>query len=399
MRIALEAEVEAGARGRTAVAYLLLWLSGLSLRVTILAVPPVIHLVRSDWRLSGTEVGLLVTLPTALFAVAAVPGALLVGRLGPVRTLVLGLAVTALGSTLRAIAPGMGALLAVTAVMAAGVAVMQPALPALVRRWAPSRIGLATAVFTNGLLVGEILPVALTQPLVLPLVPGWRASLAVWSAPVVVAALLVGALAPAVRGEAGGAATVARGRPAWRSGVIWMLGLLFGSINALYFATNAFLPGLLGARGRPDLIGPALTALNAGQLPAAFLMLGVAGRLERRGAPFVAAGALALAALAGMLASPGRGVVAWAAVLGFVNSAALVLALALPALLRPPEEVAATSAAMFTISYGGALLLALASGAAWDLTGDPRAAFGPVCACAVTLAGAALALRVRGRLS
>jgi CP family cyanate transporter-like MFS transporter len=283
--------------------------------------------------------------------------------------------------------------------MAAGVAVMQPALPALVRRWAPSRIGLATAVFTNGLLVGEIFPVALTEPLVFQLAgAGWRASLAAWSAPVAVTALLVAAFAPPVPDEPAGAAGARRGRPAWRSGLIWTLGLLFGSINALYFATNAFLPGLLGGRGRPDLIGPALTALNAGQLPAAFLMLGLAGRLERRGAPFVWAALLALAALTGMLASSGAAVVAWAALLGFANSGALILALALPALLRAPDEVAATSAAMFTISYGGALVLALASGAAWDLAGDPRAAFGPVCGCAVSLGGAALALRSRGRL-
>jgi CP family cyanate transporter-like MFS transporter len=33
-----------------------------------------------------------------------------------------------------------------------------------VRGWLPHRIGFGTAVFTNGLLVGEILPVALTIP-------------------------------------------------------------------------------------------------------------------------------------------------------------------------------------------------------------------------------------------
>ena len=54
--------------------------------------------------------------------------------------------------------------------MAAGVSIMQPALPPLVRAWFPQRIGFATAVYTNGLLIGETLAVALTIPLVLPLV-------------------------------------------------------------------------------------------------------------------------------------------------------------------------------------------------------------------------------------
>ncbi len=54
--------------------------------------------------------------------------------------------------------------------MGAGVAIMQVTMPPAVRAWAPQRIGFATAVYTNGLLVGEVLPVALMLPLVLPLV-------------------------------------------------------------------------------------------------------------------------------------------------------------------------------------------------------------------------------------
>ena len=55
-----------------------------------------------------------------------------------------------------------------TVVMGAGVAIMQVTMPPAVRNWASQRIGFATAVYTNGLLIGEILPVALTLPLVLP---------------------------------------------------------------------------------------------------------------------------------------------------------------------------------------------------------------------------------------
>ena len=61
--------------------------------------------------------------------------------------------------------------------------------------------------------------------------------------------------------------------------LIWQLGLIFGSVNTIYFVSNAFLPDYVVAQGRPDLVGAALTALNVGQLPAAFLLLGLAGRL------------------------------------------------------------------------------------------------------------------------
>ncbi len=52
----------------------LLWLAGVAMRMTILAKPPVIPQVHSELRMTETQVGLLIGLPLALFAVAAVPG-------------------------------------------------------------------------------------------------------------------------------------------------------------------------------------------------------------------------------------------------------------------------------------------------------------------------------------
>jgi len=68
----------------------LLWLGGVGLRLTILAVPPVLALIISDLALSGTEVGILNAIPVSLFALVAVPGSLLIARVGAVRALVVG---------------------------------------------------------------------------------------------------------------------------------------------------------------------------------------------------------------------------------------------------------------------------------------------------------------------
>src|SRR6185437_13999491 len=83
------------------IALLLLWLSGTALRLTILAVPPVIPLIHDDLHLSQTQVGVLTGLPSMLFAFAAVPGSLLIARLGISAALVFGLAFTAIGGALR----------------------------------------------------------------------------------------------------------------------------------------------------------------------------------------------------------------------------------------------------------------------------------------------------------
>ena len=104
---------------RNFIALLLLWLTGNALRLPILAIPPVLALIQTDLHLSGTEIGVLTGLPVILFAAVAVPGSLLIARVGAVPALVIGLLRAAIGSALRGVAPGVGALYATTILMGA----------------------------------------------------------------------------------------------------------------------------------------------------------------------------------------------------------------------------------------------------------------------------------------
>ena len=379
----------------------LLWLAGVGLRLSILAVPPVILLIQADLRLSGTEVGVLSGLPLILFAIAALPGSLLIARFGALATLASGLLIAGVASGLRGAVLDVLVFYAATVVMSAGIAIMQPALPPLVRQWLPQRVSFGAAVFTNGLLVGETLPVMVTIPLVLPLVDGsWRWALAIWGLPLVLIAILTVALAPAPKeAPKQAAATVpAAGRdwwPDWRNPLTWQTGILLGSINSVYFSCNAFLPGYLTDAGRADLISAALTALNFGQLPASFALLATVGWFVRRGWPFVLSGVLVLLCLAGIVMTASLWTVACAGVLGFVGAVVFTLALALPPLLSAPADVARVSAAVFTISYSQALLVSVLSGAAWDLGASPRFAFLPMAISALPLLFVPALMRIR----
>jgi CP family cyanate transporter-like MFS transporter len=362
----------------------LLWLVGNALRVPILAVPPVIPRIHTDLDMSATAVGILGGLPVVLLATAALPGSLVIARLGPVRAVVVGLLIAALAGAVRGAVPSVGWLYTMTIAMAAGIAIAQPAMPALVRSWTPQRIAFATAAYTNGFLTGGTLAVMLTLPLVLPLVrDSWQLALALWSLPVFAVAVLVVFFSPTDAKSPG----LERPRwwPDWKDGLIWRLGLTFGSVNAMYFGSNTFLPDYLTVHGRPDLISAALTALNFGQLPASFLLLGMASRLERRVWPFLAFGVTCLVSIVGIVTTASVWTVLWAAVLGFAAAGVFVLVLALPPLLRAAADVAPISAAMMTVSYTLAMTTAVASGAAWDLSGIPAAAFVPIAACAVLL--------------
>jgi CP family cyanate transporter-like MFS transporter len=355
----------------------LLWLVGADLRLTVLSVPPVLPLIHRDLGLDEKGVAALTGLPVLVFALIAVPGSLLIARLGARRAIIVGLVTAALATALRGVGPSASMLFAMTFLMGTGIAIMQPALPALVSAWFSGRAALATAVYANGLLVGETLGAGLTLPLVLPLVGGsWEWSLAAWGAPVLLTALL---MLPARPPAAAGAGAIGRVRwwPDWRDPRTWQLGLVQGGGSALYFACNAFIPDYLHAVGRPELINACLTALNSGQLPASFVILLFAPRLAGRKQPMMAVAAVSFLCLAGLLVPEPAVMVASAAVIGFAAAFILILTLALPPLLAPAGDVHRLSAGMMTISYSFAFIVPLLGGAVWDATAITATAFLP----------------------
>jgi CP family cyanate transporter-like MFS transporter len=372
----------------------LLWIAGTALRYTLLAVPPVIPLIHSDLHITETEIGTLGTLPALLFAAAAIPGSALIARFGARAALIVGLLLVGFGSAARGAAVDVATLYITTIITAAGVAIMQPAMPPLVRTWLPQRVPFATAVYTNGLLVGEVLGVAITVPLVLPLADGsWRLSFVYWGVPAVLTALLILFAAPRTQPRASTAPL--RWWPNWRDKQLWRLAICSGCINTCYFATNTFLPDYLTASGHGDLISAALTSLNFCQLPASFLMLWIAPRLVHKPVAYAAAGLLNLIGVVGMATMPGWPVIIWAGVLGFATAGGLILVLALPPLLSAPEDVHRLASAMFTISYPCAVLTSIIGGYLWDVTQISWIAFVPIGIAAATLSVLALGIDLR----
>ena len=366
----------------------LFWLVGASLRLTVLAVPPVVPLLHADLHLAETGIGWLSSLPPMLFAIAAVPGSLLIARFGMVPALLFGLLLGALGSAARGATTDVAGLFATTVAMAAGIAIVQTAMPPLVRAWFPQRIGFATSVYINGLLVGEIIPVGLTIPVILPLLGGsWRLDFVFWSVPVLATALLF-AWCTRSQGDAAkrDAPVNRRWWPDWHDPLIWRLGLILGGVNATYFVTNAFLPDYVTSTGRPDLVSSALTAINVGQLPASFVMLPLADRLVTRPWAYVVTGAVSFVCVAAMMLTTGYWIVFWAGMLGFTGAITLTMALALPSILSAADDVHRATAGMFTISYSCAMVLSVFVGWLWDLTHLPIIAFTPVALCGLVIA-------------
>jgi CP family cyanate transporter-like MFS transporter len=376
-----------------AVRLLLLWLGGVDLRLTMLAVPPLIPLIHRELHLDEKTVGALVSLPVLLLAAAAVPGALLIARLGVRGALLIGLGCIAIFGGLRGFGPSTPVLFSATFLMGVGIAVSQPAFPSLVREWFPRRIAVATAVYSNGILIGETVPAGLTSPVgVLPLAHGdWRWAIAMWSVVVLISGVAIVLAAPA-RGPK--PAVPARWWPSWREGPAVRIGLVMGMASAVYFGTNAYVPDFLDQTGRHSLITPTLFVLNGAQLLTA-PAVALRERLLTGRVGFIGSSALMAIGQLGIVLTPGAGVIFWAFVLGFAAALAFIVTLTLPPRLAAPGDVHRMSAAVFTVQYGTAFVLPLIAGTLWDLTGVAALAFAPGVAATAVMAWLALSLRLQ----
>jgi MFS transporter, CP family, cyanate transporter len=370
----------------------LLWIAGVAMRLSILAMPPVIPLVHDELHMSETQVGLLIGLPLAVFAIAAVPGSLLIARIGTRAAAVVGMIIAALAGGARGAAIDVWTLYAAAIATGFGVAIMQPGMPTLVREWLPSRIALGTIAYTSGMLMGTLFATSLTIPLVLPLVGGsWRLDLYLWAVPALLIAPVFFIFSPRGGDRANpGSPIGGLWWPDFKSPLVWLLGLTFGSNNSPFFGTNAFLGDYLASAGKADLLGAALGWLNGAQIIAPVILLLLADRLQRRAWPFLLFGPVLLAALLGLIfAQSNLVILTCSALVGFTTAITLTATLALPPSLCSPADLARTSAGMLTISYTLAILIPTISGALWDATGKPWMTFVPlgVCAAALTVLG------------
>jgi CP family cyanate transporter-like MFS transporter len=373
------------------VRLLLLWLGGITLRLTMLAVPPVVPLIHRDLHLDEKGIGALVSLPVLLLAVAAVPGSLVIAKLGLRGALVIGMGFMVVFGALRGFGPSTPVLFGATFLMGVGVAFAQPVFPSLVREWFPRKIAIATAAFSNGILIGESLPTAFTTPFgVLPLARGdWRWDFAFWS--VLVFAIAVALVMAAPKRAKVTAPT--RWWPNWREGQAVRIGLVMGMASAAYFGTNAFIPDFLDQTGRHDLISPTLAVLNASQLLTA-PVVALWQRLLTGRFGFISSAVLMGLGQLGLVLIPGPGVIALAFVTGFASALAFIVALSLPPRVAAAGDVHRMSAAIFTTQYAVGFAVPLVAGALWDFSGLALLAFVPGVLGAGVMAWLSLPLRI-----
>lgn len=353
------------------LAFIILWLTGLYLRLPILVVAPLTAAINDDLNLPQALLGSLTTLPVLMLAMGAILGSLVIMRLGSRNALAIALAVVGIASAARGLTDQLSLLLIFSVLMGLGIAVMQPALPALLTRWLqPTHLALGSAVYMNGMLMGEFIGAGLTLPILMPLVNhSWQMALLVWSLPALLVVLLV--FLPKQHTLPASNSKPNKGwMPNWSDPLLWRMGFLLAVSASLFFGGNAYLSSFLEGRGESDLLEAAFFWFNIAQMFASILMLFMARRWVARILPIKISLLLTISGMLGMLIFTGGLSLFFGFMLSFWAGILLILLVALPPQLRSGHEAGKLAAGAFTVSYSLSFFLPLAGGLVADWFGQ-----------------------------
>lgn len=376
----------------------LILLVGINVRTPLLSVPPVLAVIHDNLGLDYGKTGLLTALPSLMMGLGAWPAGRLAGRVGGRVSVALGLTLVLAGTVARSVWPATFTLYFFTAALAAGIALAQTSVPLLVRQWFPTRIGLASAIFTDGLTLGETFAAAATVPLMRAWfgANAWPAALLIWAVPMTVGLLLWLWLAPPAPPlrfpqPAPSAATTSAGstaEPAIHAAPHvspWMLGAIMGGGSVIYFGMNGWIANYNQALHASGMTSIALSALNAAQLPICFGLTVVAQRVAGKRWPFIVAGIIALVAIIGWLVTPPTLEPLWGSLLGACSAGVFTLSLALPAIFGHGAYVARLAGGSLAVSYTATFIGPYLGGVLWDTFHMPWLAFLPVIVAALWL--------------
>ena len=346
--------------------FAILWLIGWTLRVPILSAPPLATRMADTFGLGEAGIGALTMLPIVAVAFGALPAAWLIARFGLRLTVGGGILLMALASVSRGYVPSTTLLFAVSILMGFGVSVFQTALPAAVRCWTPSHGALGSAVYLNGMMVGEFTGAGLTLPIVLPLADGdWRFALVIWAIPIVLIAIFSFLIrtGPNEQEKTTSAEKVKTRDtlPRWNDWQMWQFGLLLACSIVIFFAINAYAGTMLRDRGEENALAGLLIAYNLTPLIASFIVLGAPQWIGRRN-PLGVSAIIATLGLAGFVFLDGW--LSWAAavIAGLSSTVELILLVSLPAAIAKGLGVTRLSAGTTLIGYAIAFLLPIAGG-------------------------------------
>ncbi len=344
-------------------------LIALNLRPLFSSASALLPEIRTELGLSAAGASLLTTVPVACLGVFSPLAPRLAARFGAERTLLVAVALLALGTALRGF-QSVPLLFVGTALAGACIAIGNVLLPGLVKRDFPDKAALMTGFYTMALCAGAAGAAGLTLPIETALGGSLGATLAIWAIPAAMVGLLWLPQALGSRGKP--AKTTYRVEGLWRDRLAWQVTLFMGLQSALAYCVFGWLAPIIRDRGIDGVTAGAIVSLSVMVQAASCIIspqIAVRGKDQRL--IHVSLAAIAVIGLLGLLFAPLWTVWPFAILQGIGQGGLVAVALTAVVLRSPDQHVAAHLSGMAQfVGYTLAAIAPLLVGIIRDWTGS-----------------------------
>ena len=356
------------------------------------------HILKEELLLTYAQTGLLFTSPILMMVAIAIPGGFIADRIGIRKAAGIGAIIIVVGTVLRGTATSASSLLAFTYIYGVGLGFTYPSLPKLVSGWvSKEKAGVATGIFSSGLVSGAALALAITMPVVFPITNSFQGVFFIWSIPPIIATISWWILVREPHRNSIHVEPMSKDNIPFRQVLqnknLWLVSSLFLLHNFFFYTWTGWAPELMMLKGAtPELAGLITSVAVWVGIPALFLVPRFAYKLGLR-KPFLWGPSIVLA-LAAWGVMHINLPMSWPlmALVGIANITRFVTILALPVETMSQEKVGTASGLVLSVGYTGAIIGPLIGGRILDITESLDLSF--LVLVGVSIAAAGIALRL-----
>ena len=356
-----------------------------NLRPAAVSVGTVLSDITADLSMSGTQAGLLTSLPVLAFALFGATAPRVAVAIGIHKTTLAALVCVVTGLVVRSRVESVVPFLAFSLVALAGMATANVLLPSLVKWHFPHRVGFITAIYSTSLAIGLTSASILTVPISQSF-GGWRIGLVAWAIFAAIAILPWIALLREDRPVRGSTARhIGLGQIA-RTRLGWLMAGFFG-LQALqaYSIFGWFAEVYRSAGFSAQTAGLLLGIITGVSIPMSFLIPSLAARLTNQMPIVVALVACYPLGYLGLILAPAAAAVLWAILVGVAASTFPLVLTLIGLRARTAEGTAGLSGFTQSVGYVIASIGPFGVGLLYELTGGWTVPLSVLLALAVPL--------------
>jgi CP family cyanate transporter-like MFS transporter len=315
-----------------------------NLRTASIAVGPVIESIQANLSLSGSAVGLLLTLPILCYGAFAPLAPKMLRYTSAEHLILVGCIIFAFGLVLRSLFGTFG-LYTGTLIAGAGTSVVMVVLPAIIKKNFPDKAGMMMGFYSTALCLGATIAAAFTVPL--ENVPGsdWRWALGFWTLPLIVSIFM---WVPYTKGQKPNTSRARSASPRLRKcWLAWQVSLFMGIQSSIAYCVFGWLPVMLIERGMTALAAGFILSITLGvQLITSLTAPWIATRGKDQRATIAVMLSMAVFGLMTTIYGSMSLMWLWATVLGLGLGGMFSIALSLLVLRAPTPQLAASLSGM-----------------------------------------------------